>query len=164
MNIIKLLIICGLVFLALSACGEFPMEQSNISTSIKQEFANRAESRHSLGRWYTSEQVFYGTEVFLRNCAECHGAEAEGTAEDWRKRLDDGSFPPPPLNGSAHAWHHPVSMLLQVINNGGEAYGGKMPSFETVLEEPEKLAAIAFFQSFWTDQIYAQWEKMGGTN
>ena len=55
-------------------------------------------------------------------------------------------------------------MLLQVINNGGEAFGGKMPPFEDVLEDSEKLAAIAFFQSFWTDEIYAQWEQMGGNN
>ncbi|NKB35053.1 MAG: c-type cytochrome [Pseudomonadales bacterium] len=115
-------------------------------------------------RWYSSEQVAMGASVFSQNCAECHGPNAEGTVEDWRQRLDDGSFPPPPLNGSAHAWHHPNAMLLQVINNGGEAYGGNMPPFDEVLEEEEKLAAIAFFQNFWTDEIYSQWEQMGGAN
>lgn len=115
-------------------------------------------------RWYTSEQVELGTEVFAENCATCHGENAQGTAEDWMQRLDDGSFPPPPLNGSAHAWHHPTPMLIQVINNGGAAYGGNMPAFAEVLEDEEKLAAIAFFQNFWSDEIYSQWEQMGGTN
>ena len=39
-----------------------------------------------------------------------------------------------------------------------------MPAFKDVLEEAEKLAAIAYFQNYWTDEIYGQWEQMGGTN
>jgi mono/diheme cytochrome c family protein len=115
-------------------------------------------------RWYSRDQVAQGGLVFAANCAICHGSNAEGIAEDWKQRLDDGSFPPPPLNGSAHAWHHPNSMLIQVIDNGGAAFGGKMPAFKDVLEEAEKLAAIAYFQNYWTDEIYGQWEQMGGTN
>jgi len=102
--------------------------------------------------------------VFADNCAQCHGDYAEGLVSDWRARLDDGSFPPPPLNGSAHAWHHPNSVLLQVINTGGAAFGGNMPAFENVLNQAYKLAAIAYFQSYWNDEIYAQWQKMGGSN
>ena len=94
----------------------------------------------------------------------CHGENAEGLVSDWRQRLDDGSLPPPPLNGTAHAWHHPNAVLLQVINNGGAAFGGKMPAFAEVLDESEKLAAIAYFQNFWSDKIYAQWTQIGGSN
>ena len=115
-------------------------------------------------RWYSASQVNAGAAVFAENCAECHGAAAEGLADDWRERLADGSFPPPPLNGSAHAWHHPQSVLLQVINDGGVALGGKMPGFESVLSQEEKLAAIAYFQNFWSDEIYDNWLQMGGTN
>ncbi|MDA0279407.1 MAG: cytochrome c [Proteobacteria bacterium] len=115
-------------------------------------------------RWNSAEQVVLGREVFAQNCAVCHGAQAQGTVEDWREKLDDGSFPPPPLNGSAHAWHHPQEILLRVIDYGGEAMGGKMPAFIDVLENDEKLAAVAYFQSFWTDDIYQQWMQMGGTN
>ena len=117
-----------------------------------------------MSRWYSDEQQALGSEVFTQNCAVCHGAQAQGTVEDWRARLDDGSFPPPPLNGSAHAWHHPQEILLQVVNYGGESLGGKMPAFIDVLDDAEKLAAIAYFQSFWTDDIYQQWMQMGGTN
>ena len=31
-----------------------------------------------------------------------------------------------------------------------------------VLENEEKLAAIAYFQNFWDDETYRQWEVMGG--
>lgn len=116
------------------------------------------------GRWYSESDVALGESVFANNCAECHGINAEGLADDWRERLPDGSFPPPPLNGSAHAWHHPQSVLLQVISEGGIALGGKMPGFESVLDQQEKLAAIAYFQNFWSDEIYANWIQMGGTN
>lgn len=115
-------------------------------------------------RWYTVEQVASGNIVFQQNCAQCHGEQAQGLVSEWRVRLEDGSLPPPPLNGTAHAWHHPKSVLLQVINGGGAEFGGKMPGFAAVLDEAQKLAAIAFFQSYWTDEIYAQWMQMGGTN
>ena len=115
------------------------------------------------GRWYSVEQVQTGNKVFQDHCAHCHGAQAQGVTADWRARLEDGSFPPPPLNGSAHAWHHPLSMLLQVINQGGVSLGGQMPAFANRILDTEKLAAIAYFQSFWNDDIYENWEQMGGT-
>lgn len=116
------------------------------------------------GRWYSQLQVDAGARVFAGNCALCHGDNAEGLVSDWQARLEDGSFPPPPLNGSAHAWHHPNEVLLQVINEGGAAFGGKMPAFENVLSETEKLAAMAFFQNYWSDEVYAQWQKMNASN
>ena len=115
------------------------------------------------GRWYSVEQVQTGSRVFQEQCAQCHGAQAQGITADWRARLEDGSFPPPPLNGSAHAWHHPLSVLLQVINQGGVPLGGQMPAFANRISDTEKLAAIAYFQSFWKDDIYGNWEQMGGT-
>ncbi|WP_425468304.1 c-type cytochrome [Pistricoccus aurantiacus] len=30
------------------------------------------------GRWYNQAQVDRGKEVFLENCAECHGRSAQG--------------------------------------------------------------------------------------
>jgi mono/diheme cytochrome c family protein len=114
-------------------------------------------------RWYSEAQVAAGSRVFAQNCAACHGELAQGLTSDWKQRLDDGSLPPPPLNGSAHAWHHPRSLLLQVINTGGAAFGGNMPAFAGVLDQSEKLAAIAYFQDFWSDENYGQWIQMGGT-
>ena len=36
------------------------------------------------GRWYTQQQVSLGKQVFLKNCASCHGQEAQKTI-DWKK-------------------------------------------------------------------------------
>lgn len=116
------------------------------------------------GRWYDAGQQELGATVFAQYCAQCHGDAAQGLVADWRQKLDDGSFPPPPLNGSAHAWHHPLSVLLQVIDQGGAEFGGKMPAFADILSAEQKLAAIAYFQSFWNDETYQQWQQMGGSN
>ena len=115
-------------------------------------------------RWYTTGQVEAGASVFAVHCADCHGDAAQGTVADWQARLADGSFPPPPLNGSAHAWHHPLSVLLQVIDMGGVPLGGQMPAFDDVLADDEKLAAVAWFQDLWSEEIYEQWLMMGGAN
>ncbi|KGE78565.1 cytochrome Cbb3 [Halomonas salina] len=127
------------VLLSISGCGEDTVE----------------------GRWYTQAQVDRGKQVFVENCAECHGRSAQG-AFNWRKPLDDGSYPPPPLDGSAHAWHHSFDMLMRTINEGGIPLGGQMPAFEDKLSKDKKEAAIAYFQSQWDDRIYEAWLDRGG--
>jgi hypothetical protein len=37
-----------------------------------------------------------------------------------------------------------------------------MPSFKDRLNSDEQLAAIAYFQSFWADELYEQWAQRGG--
>lgn len=80
--------------------------------------------------------------------------------EDWKQRNPDGSFPPPPLDGSAHAWHHPLEVLARQINEGGKKLGGTMPAFGDVLSDQEMIAAIAYFQSYWDKQTYERWVQM----
>ncbi len=113
-------------------------------------------------RWYTGAQLESGQKVFLGNCAVCQGKQAQGLTADWRLRLADGSYPPPPLNGTAHAWHHPLSQLRSSVRDGGIPLGGKMPGFKGRLSTDEQIAAIAYFQSFWTDELYEQWAQRGG--
>lgn len=116
------------------------------------------------GRWYHSGQLEEGAALFAQHCASCHGQAAQGLAADWKQKLPDGSFPPPPLNGSAHTWHHNLSVLDQVIAEGGVLLGGKMPGFGSELSADQRRAVIAYFQEFWNDDIYANWLQMGGTN
>ncbi len=109
-------------------------------------------------RWYTKAQVQAGKKVFAANCASCHGFNAEKTV-NWRKKLADGSYPPPALNGTAHAWHHTFAQLMTQINDGGAKYGGKMPAFRGTLSEDEEKEAISYFQSFWNDKTYNSWKN-----
>ncbi len=61
------------------------------------------------GRWHTQSKVDGGHIVFGKSGAECHGKNAQGTF-NWKQILPDGSYPLPPLNGSAHTWHHSLSV------------------------------------------------------
>lgn len=114
-------------------------------------------------RWYSNKQVALGEQVYEENCLGCHFERATGTS-NWKKTLEDGSYPPPPLNGSAHAWHHSVEVLLTVIQLGGKSFGGKMPPFTDVLSEEEQLAVIAYFQSFWSEDVYSRWLEITQQN
>lgn len=69
-------------------------------------------------RGYSPQQVRLGRDVYRENCASCHGRMAQG-AGNWRRRDESGDFPPPPLNGSGHAWHHPFPMLRRIVAEGG---------------------------------------------
>ncbi len=114
------------------------------------------------GRWYTQTYVHIGKTVYEQNCMVCHGANGEGLTDDWKKPLADGSYPPPPLNGTAHTWHHPMSILIRTINKGGKDLGGQMPPFLLKLSNAEKIAVVAYIQNWWPDEIYAGWEQRGG--
>ena len=136
--------------------------QDNNESAAESSVVATAESPVAERRWYDQAQVSRGRNVFSENCAVCHGEQAQGLAEDWRQRLADGSFPPPPLDGTAHAWHHPMFQLVQTIETGGVPYGGQMPPFAEVLNNDEMLEAIAYFQSFWSEEIYSSWLDRGG--
>lgn len=113
-------------------------------------------------RWYSSEDVRFGQKIFTKNCAVCHGDKAQGVVKDWEQRLPDGSYPAPPLNGTAHGWHHPLKSLNRTIVTGTVPLGGTMPAFKDQLTPQERLQAIAYFQSFWSTKIYQAWLERGG--
>lgn len=107
-------------------------------------------------RWYTDEQVKSGEPLFRQNCAACHGQNAEATP-NWKQTDANGNYPPPPLNGTAHAWHHNLDLLRRTVREGGAKLGGQMPAFESVLSAEQIDSVIAFFQSKWSDDIYKRW-------
>ena len=150
------LIFTLVLLLGLSLTYFFPKDKDKVEAT-----KSMVSQALSVQRWYSPLQVTRGKEVFANNCASCHGYSAEKTL-NWKQSLSDGSYPPPPLNDKAHAWHHPYSQLLTIINNGGKAYGGKMPSFKAILKDHEKEDSIAYFQSFWSDKIYEEWVENGG--
>ncbi|MDH3389241.1 MAG: c-type cytochrome, partial [Gammaproteobacteria bacterium] len=107
-------------------------------------------------RWYSDAQVVNGERLFRENCAACHGQNAEATP-NWKKTDANGNYPPPPLDGTAHAWHHDLDLLRRTIREGGARLGGQMPGFEGRLNTEEIDSVIAFFQAKWPDEIYQRW-------
>ena len=107
-------------------------------------------------RWYDQSAVDSGSILYTQNCASCHGLNAEATP-DWKKTDSNGKYPPPPLNGTAHTWHHSKDLLKKTIIEGGAKLGGLMPPFGDKLSDKDLDNVIAYFQSKWSDEIYAKW-------
>ncbi len=107
-------------------------------------------------RWYSADNVSRGSAVYAQFCAGCHGKVAQGSFT-WRQRGADGKFPPPPLNGTAHTWHHPIRALSSQIKFGAQGGNGTMPGFSQGLSDQDVKDVIAWFQDKWSDEIYAAW-------
>ena len=106
--------------------------------------------------WYSPQQVEQGEILFKQNCAVCHGQNAEATP-NWKETDANGVYPPPPLNGTAHAWHHDLELLRKTVREGGQKLGGVMPPFEGRLRTEQVDMVIAYFQSKWPDELYQKW-------
>jgi len=100
-----------------------------------------------------------GENVFNKNCVSCHGSKGRGLAENWKAKDENGNFPAPPLNGTAHTWHHSPSQLLYTINKGGVDMGGQMPGFEGRLNKEEKQALIDYIYSLWPSEIQTKYDQ-----
>jgi mono/diheme cytochrome c family protein len=116
------------------------------------DHAGASSAGSELQRSRDFARIANGQALFTQHCAVCHGEQAQGDP-DWRYRDESGHFPPPPLNGTAHAWHHPWQDLHRVIRDGQN----NMPAWDGVLTEAEIDDTIAWFQSLWPDEVYAAW-------
>ena len=110
-------------------------------------------------RWYEASFAAQGKPLYERNCATCHGPQGQGDP-NWRQKNADGSFKPPPLNGTAHTWHHPAGDLMATIMNGSSPGTGNMPAWRDILTPKQVASIIAYFQEFWPDEIYAEWYRI----
>lgn len=103
-------------------------------------------------------QVRQGRQLYLRSCTVCHGINAEGSP-DWRQADAQGRYPAPPLNGSGHAWHHPMSVLMDTIRHGTLRLGGRMPPWKDRLSDEQIRAIILWLQTQWPDELYEAWVR-----
>ncbi len=117
----------------------------------------------ALQRHHDPQQVALGESLYRQHCLQCHGQNGIG-AEEWRRRDTQGMFPPPPLDGSGHAWHHSTAALKQMILDGSPAGQGNMPAWRGTLSDTEVEALIVWFQSLWPDEVYVAWHEMQQNN
>lgn len=134
----------------LVACGE---DGSDNTVPSKTILSKQAVHQNNFAN------VQKGFKVYQKNCASCHGSEGQG-ATNWHQAAPDGKYPPPPLNGTGHAWHHPHATLVRTIKDGTVAIGGNMPGWSGKLTDDEIVAVIAWFQSRWPDELYQAWARM----
>lgn len=149
-NKTRIIFLMALMFVV-SACSESTETTNNPSIN-----SIHAEQNMTMARWYNQQQVKSGSMIFQKYCAECHMTDASGSP-NWRQKDANGKYPPPPLNGSAHAWHHPLESLRRTVRIGGIPLGGSMPAFSDKLNAAEIDEVLAWVQSNWSDEIYAAW-------
>jgi mono/diheme cytochrome c family protein len=106
----------------------------------------------------TTDSVALGETTFKQNCISCHGKEGQGLVKDWKKTQANGKYPAPPINGTAHAWHHSPKALLTTINNGGVILGGWMPGFKDQLNEVEKQGLLDYIHSLWPSELQKKYD------
>ena len=110
-------------------------------------------------RGYDINMLNAGQSLYKNNCAVCHGVNAESTVQNWQVRGQDGKMPPPPLNGTAHTWHHPLPGLMHTIRNGTQSIGGNMPPWKDKLTDDEIFSIVVWLTSLWPDEIFSAWMK-----
>ena len=129
----------------LASCGDG--DKSEAKPAIEKKFVKRDVNP----RTYS-----HGQKLYLKNCAVCHGKHAEGD-KNWQKLNQDGKYPPPPLNGTAHTWHHSNKALTNVIKNGTGKIGGNMPAWKDRMTDKDIQAILVYLQAQWSDEIYTAW-------
>ena len=99
-----------------------------------------------------------GQEIFATTCAVCHGAAGQGQP-NWRVAKEDGTLPPPPLNGDGHTWHHADGLLYRIVSQGGAisnlpSFKSGMPAFGERLSHQEIVGVLTYIKSLWGDKTY----------
>jgi mono/diheme cytochrome c family protein len=142
--------------LTLTACGPSSTSSQTPGGTPPPEKTISTLTGVDVVRPHNVQQIAEGAQLYQQHCASCHGATAEGNPE-WRKALAEGKHLPPPLNGTGREWHSSRNELHNHIKYGSKFGKGNMPPFQNALTDAQITAVIAWFQSLWSDQLYAEW-------
>ena len=153
-----IVLLVPVVLLGLVGCEKHTEMENHDVGAANRNFSVQPQRSLPLRRWYSEAQAARGDNLFQLNCSVCHKPDASGTP-NWKERDANGILPPPPLNGTAHAWHHPLSALRRTVRFGGVPLGGTMPGFADKLNPEEIDAILAWVQSHWSDEIYRVWHE-----
>lgn len=98
----------------------------------------------------TPERIAQGRALYEETCAACHGAAGVGERPDDMYAMDeDGLVVAPPLDDSAHGWHHPDEQLVQIILEGSPR-NPRMAAWRELLSPDDARAVVAYIKSLWS--------------
>ena len=103
----------------------------------------------SSGSLTASAKPAHGEELYRKYCASCHGPNGQGEF-NWMNK-DRGA---PPLDSSAHAWHHEDSQLVSMILDR-PAPDSRMPPWRGILTRDDAIDIVAYIKTLWTPFIVA---------
>ena len=103
------------------------------------------------------EVIALGQDIYLDQCAACHGARLQGQP-NWRMPGADGLLPAPPHDATGHTWHHDDETLFILTKYGLAGLmenppPSGMPVYDNVLSDEEIIAVLSFIKSTWPDDL-----------
>ncbi len=94
-------------------------------------------------------RVARGKVIYEARCAGCHGRDGVGENPANPVAPDEqGRFPAPPLDGSAHAWHHTDEDLANFIADGSPR-NPRMKAWKTDLTREQIRDVVEYIKSLW---------------
>ncbi len=99
----------------------------------------------------SADSIAQGQTLYQGNCVRCHGETLKGNGPD------AATLTVPPANLLEHVPHHEDGALFTLLTNGM----GQMPSFSTVLTEPERWHIINYLRDATKDSTAEHGETDG---
>ncbi len=160
LNFVKNSTVAAVSSLLFSVCtAQSDLEQPGRNFNSLKDLADKlnatVQTNVESAREGNADNIARGAKLYKENCVQCHRDNAQGTP-NWHTKDASGNYPPPPLNGTAHTWHHPQSLLVKLIRDGSKV----MPAFGAKLSDEEITDIIYWFQSLWPDEVYSSWAQI----
>ena len=98
----------------------------------------------------TPTRIAKGKELYNNNCQTCHGVKGVGEKPDDLYANDENGLPvAPPLDDSAHGWHHSDSQLIETIMNGSPRNERMLAWKDHGLTKEDARDVVAYIKSLW---------------
>lgn len=102
-----------------------------------------------------ADSIARGAETYGKLCVSCHGKNGEGERPEDMYAVDANGFVvAPPLDSSAHAWHHSDTALVDFILNGSPQ-NPRMRAWKDTLDRQSALELVAYMKSLWSPEVLA---------
>jgi len=99
----------------------------------------------------TAERIAAGAVLFEDNCAGCHGEKGVGEFPEDMYKLDENKLPAaPPMDDSAHAWHHPDDQMIETILNGSPRNERMLAWKDNGITRENAESLVAYIKSLWS--------------
>jgi mono/diheme cytochrome c family protein len=100
----------------------------------------------------TPTAVVRGEQLYNAYCVACHGVNGVGENPQDIYAQDEFGYVGPPMDSSAHAWHHTDEQLVNTILEGSSR-NERMAAWKNVLTEEDAGDIVEYIKSLWTPFI-----------
>ncbi len=106
------------------------------------------------GKKPDKQAVVRGEGLYKTYCQSCHGKRGVGEPGIPNSIRQPEYFTAPPLDDSAHAWHHTDEGMVKTIL-GGSPRTKRMPAWKKAISEKQARDIVAYIKSLWSPRSLA---------